>query len=435
MIKPRLNWHAYFLSQEESNLWIKTAFIWLLSRFNLTLLLVPVFLWLLITVYDNYAIQFLKYALSFAHISLWSNWHLIYSIVHFNETTSTASHKNTFQFFKMASMTESNIIDSLRHISEQIDRCLASFIFIFGSVGSILNCLVLSKRILRSNPCALLLLISSIVDLISILIGLPSRILAGWNLDPTSTTSSICKIRAFVVFSTRTMAAWFVAIASIDRWLISSTHVHRRHMSNLKNMKRPACFIIVLSILSYIYMLECYEANILNAPLQCYGKTQRCCLATDLIYLFITILTPLALMITFGSLTVSNVRYALKRVHDGNLRLPNRSNESRRSKLKRFDRHLVRMLIIQILILTLLYIPQAIQKFRISLKPFGSTSKLEDSITVFLYNIEILLAFTANSMPFYVYILTGGKIFRQATLDLLRSFKRTIMGWFYLENI
>src|SRR5690349_20026217 len=106
----------------------------------------------------------------------------------------------------MTLVKDDNLIQSLNFISKQFNRYLSSIIFIFGIVGNILNCLVLSQRTLRTNSCAELFLVSSFVDLISILIGLPTRILAGWELDPTTTISWICKLRAFIVFSTRTMA-------------------------------------------------------------------------------------------------------------------------------------------------------------------------------------------------------------------------------------
>ena len=68
-------------------------------------------------------------------------------------------------------MDDKEFIESLEYISEQLNRYLAIIILIFGLVGNILNCFVLSQRRLRSNSCALLFLVSSFVDLISILFG------------------------------------------------------------------------------------------------------------------------------------------------------------------------------------------------------------------------------------------------------------------------
>ncbi|CAF0891520.1 unnamed protein product [Rotaria sordida] len=321
----------------------------------------------------------------------------------------------------MTSSTDINLIKSLNYISEQLDRYLALMIFIVGVIGNILNCLVLSQRTLRSNPCALLFLASSFIDLISILIGLPTRIFAGWHVDPTTTINWICKTRVFIVFSTRTMSIWLITLATIDRWLISSIDIHRRQMSNLKNVKRVIFIVVILSILTYTYMLYCYEANITDAPLKCYGKNNVCRLINDLTYSFITIIIPLILMIIFGLLTISHVHHVHNRIQNQAIRPGNIPLTSKQSHFKKVDRHLLRMLVIQVLLLTILCIPQAIQKFHITFKPFGSGTELEDVIKAFVYNIELLLAFIASSMTFYINTLASGSIFRNEFMNLIRK--------------
>ncbi|CAF1467003.1 unnamed protein product [Rotaria sordida] len=318
-------------------------------------------------------------------------------------------------------------IESLEYISDQLNRYLASIIFLFGITGNIMSCLVLSQRRLRSNPCALLFLISSFIGLISILVGLPTRILAGWHVDPTATINWICKTRAFIIFSTRTMSIWLITLATIDRWLISSIDIHRRQMSNLKNVKRAIFITVILSILSYIHMFPCYEANITNAPLKCYEYTVRCLLVTDLIYVIFSIMIPLILMIIFGLLTISYVH----RTHTHVARASNAlriidHNRHVNQNSKKTDHHLLRMLLLQIFSLIVLCIPQVIQKLYITFKPFDSGSKLEDAIKTFLYNIDILLAFMASAMPFYIYVLAGGSVIKKAFMDLIRLIQRKI---------
>ncbi|CAF2475743.1 unnamed protein product [Rotaria sp. Silwood2] len=316
-------------------------------------------------------------------------------------------------------------IESLDFISDQLNKYLAPIIFLSGTVGNIMNCLVLSQRTLRSNPCAFLFLASSFIDLISILIGLPTRILAGWHLDPTNTINWACKTRAFIVFSTRTMAIWLIALATIDRWLISSIDIHRRHMSNLKNVKREIFTIVILSILFYIHMFPCYEANNIDAPLKCYEKTEGCHLVTDLIYVILSLVMPLVLMIIFGLLTISHIHRLHTRVaHAGNNLGTIDPIGHANLHSKKTDHHLLRMLTLQVLLLIVLYIPQAIQKFYITFKPFGSGSVLEDAIKTFLYNIDVLLAFMASAMPFYIYVLAGGSVFQKALMNLVRLVKQ-----------
>ncbi|CAF1175271.1 unnamed protein product [Adineta steineri] len=318
------------------------------------------------------------------------------------------------------------LIQTLDFISKQFNRYLATIIFLFGVIGNILNCLVLSQRRLRLNPCATLFLISSFIDLISIVVGLTTRILAGWNLDPTTSISWICKIRTFITFSTRTLAIWIIMLAAVDRWLLSSMDFHRRQLSSLKNIKLGIIFSFIVSILSYIHMLYCYDANRIDGPLKCYGKSEACRFSTDLIYSIITILIPSIIMIVFGIMIVSNVHYLRIRTHAMTITSIILPLNARVYKLKKTDHQLLRMLLVQAFLLTIFCIPQAIQKFYITFRPFNTISKTEDAIVLFLYNIEVLLAFIASGMPFYLYTLTGGTVFRKASRDLMRKMHRSM---------
>lgn len=314
-----------------------------------------------------------------------------------------------------------DIINSLDYLSQQLNRYLAIIIFIFGVIGNTLNCCILSQRVLRTNPCALLFLTSSFVDLISIIFGLTTRILAGWNLDPTATNNFACKLRVFIVFSTRTMAIWLIAFATVDRWLLSSTNFHRRQKSKLENIERGIFLTITLSILFYIHMLDCYEANLIDTPLKCYGKNRQCRLLTDLTYTLITIVLPSMVMIIFGLLIVSNIRHLRRRIQTVTIVSIIIVTRERDFKLRRTDRQLLRMLFIQIILLISFCIPQAIQKFYITFRSFERMSRQETILNHFLYNIEVLIAFIASGMPFYLYTLTGGTIFRRASFEFIQE--------------
>ena len=176
------------------------------------------------------------------------------------------------------------------------------------------------------------------------------------------------------------------------------------------------------TVISYVHMFYCYEANLVDGPLECYGKSHQCRLSIDMIYVLITIILPLSIMLIFGMMTISHVHQSQNQVHQARNISMNRSSRSSDAKFKRIDHHLFRMLLIQICLLFILCIPQAILKFHTTFKPFLTESKLEDTIRIVLYNITILLAFIASGMPFYIYTLAGGKIFRKAFLDFIRRF-------------
>jgi hypothetical protein len=104
----------------------------------------------------------------------------------------------------MSNSTDDFTINLINNISSQVNRYITLFVFLFGTIGNLLNVIVLSQPVLRTNSCALYFLGSSAAGLGIILVGLPSRIVAGWtSSDPTNTSPAFCKIRIFLLYSCR----------------------------------------------------------------------------------------------------------------------------------------------------------------------------------------------------------------------------------------
>ena len=303
-------------------------------------------------------------------------------------------------------------------------------IFFFGVVGNFLNILVLTHRSIRSNSCIFLFLISSIANLISIISGLTSRILSNWEFDFTERHDIPCKLRAFITFSSRTIAIWLIMLATIDRWLLSSSQLYRREFSSLKTSQKGCIIIIVTSISFYSHMLYCYQANLSKTPLKCYGKNSMCRLGTDLIYAFVTIIFPVILMTGFGLSTISNIREArtcMKPSETSSDKSLNReplfNHNQKNQQRRKLERYLRRMLFIQVILLILLTLPQAIHKIFFSLTSNENKSSIAYDLDKLLYKFELLLPFIESALPFYIYTLAGGKVFRQALYKLLHCSK------------
>jgi hypothetical protein len=126
-------------------------------------------------------------------------------------------------------------LEYLSNIFTEINRYFAPFIFLFGFIGNILNILVLSQQTLRSNSCGWLFLQSSIANLISICFGLT-------------------KCRAYIVYSSRTIACWLLMLATIYRWFSSCINPHYRQISSLKIAKKVSMIVIFVSLLLYLHM-------------------------------------------------------------------------------------------------------------------------------------------------------------------------------------
>jgi hypothetical protein len=322
----------------------------------------------------------------------------------------------------------------LNLLSAELNRYLSIAILLFGTVGNILNCIALSHRTLRSNPCATLFLASSITSLVTLISGVAVRLLAGWSADLTNTIGWLCKLRIFVLFASRTIASWLITLATIDRWFCSSVDVNRRLISSLKNAQRGIILIICFSSLAYVQVFYCYEANLTNTPLMCYGKTVWCRILIDSEFTFISVLIPSSLMLIFGLMTIINVRRAAsRRVQPATMTMTKTmtmqegTNASEVRRSKKTEHHLLLMLFMQVVLLTLFSLPQAIQNLYSNITTYIINISSNQPITNFIFNLFFLLTYVTNGMPFYIYTLTGGATFRKALWDSLREIGRKII--------
>ncbi|CAF1274628.1 unnamed protein product [Rotaria sordida] len=306
----------------------------------------------------------------------------------------------------------------------QLNRYFSIFIFLFGIIGNILNILVLSQRNLRSNPCAFLFLASSIASLIAIISGLFTRTTSGWAIDLTNTITWLCQLRTFVVFVSRTIAYCLIALATIDRWLSSCFDHRRRQMSTIINAQRGMIIILIFSCLLYVQMFYCYEANLINAPLKCYGKTITCRLITDLTYAFVANIFPLIIMLYFGLMTIINIRQSKRRIQIINMTSISRVTINISQRSKKTDYYLLYMLFVQVILFGIFTLPQNIQKFIALAQSNQIKTALDSAIENFIFNFFLLFAYLANGMSFYIYTLSGGSVFRNELIKLAQTVRQ-----------
>ena len=325
--------------------------------------------------------------------------------------------------------SDATLIATLNTLSPVLNRYLSIGIFLFGTLGNLLNCIALSQRRLRSNPCAALFLASSLANLITLLSGVAVRLLAGWSLDLTDTIGWLCKLRIFVLFASRTIASWLIMLATFDRWLSSSVAAQRRQVSTLKNAQRGMVAVLVLACLAYAQIFYCYEANLSNAPLKCYGKTVWCRLLIDSQFTTISILIPSILMLFFGMKTLLTLRQRARgRVQPMTITAITQigSHSQRVLRSKKTDHSLFVMLFVQVVLLTLFSLPQAIQNLYGNITRFQIHSPEQMAINNFVFNLFLLLTYVTNGMPFYIYTLAGGSVFRTALANALREWTQKI---------
>ncbi len=293
-------------------------------------------------------------------------------------------------------------IAQLNYASLQINRYFAAILLLFGIVGNLLCCLVFLQRTLRTNPCVIYLLIASISNMISLISGIPPRLLSNWNVlpDHTETVPILCKSRLIVLLTSRNIASWLLVSATIDRYLISSSNANIRRMSNMKQAYRWIAIICFISLVVWSESIYCFDANLIGTPLKCYAKSDVCRIINDLAQSLVTTIIPSSCMLIFGLRTVANIR-RIQRIRPITM-ISN--NPIRRRKT---DHNLTKMLFIQVIFLTIFNIPQAVQKFYLTATFYQSKSSNQIAIENFVFNIVLLFTYIPNCIPFFLYILTS----------------------------
>jgi hypothetical protein len=131
-------------------------------------------------------------------------------------------------------------------------------------------------------------------------------------------------------------------------------------------------------------------------------------------------------MIMFGLLTIKNVRYIQNRI--GTLPGQGVNGENRttitksggENQRKKTDGQLLKMLFAQVTLLLLLTGPHAIQKVYSSFSSTPPSDSLDGSIQNLIFNVFTLMSFTGSGIPFYIYTLTGGSLFRNVLVDVVK---------------
>ncbi|CAF0982615.1 unnamed protein product [Adineta ricciae] len=308
-------------------------------------------------------------------------------------------------------------ISSLQYTSGEITLSMSIVILVSGIVGNVLNCFVFTQQCLRSKPCVLCFLLASIFNLIAIVSGVPPRALQSWFMisDQTETVPVLCKLRIFVLFTSRTIASWLLSLATIDRYLISSRNLRRRQLSTRRNVFLSMLIISILSLLFWAETIYCFDANLVGTPQKCYAKSDTCRVFNDLSQSLITTVIPVIVIFIFGLFTISHVRDSRK-IQVSQITATN--NSTRRNK--KDERSLTLMLVAQCLLLTIFTFPQAVQKCYLTYTFYQTKSSTQKVLESLLFNFVLLLTYIPSCMPFYLYTITG-TVFRKTLITLVKK--------------
>ncbi len=127
---------------------------------------------------------------------------------------------------------------------------------VFGVFGNILNIFIYTRPALRRS-CSVYFLAGSINGLVILLFGAMTRWLADGftGLDPTRTSIYYCRFRSYLVYVIYSLAPYFTACVTIDRFCSSCTNANIRRFSSrvqIAYIVVPA--VLIITSIAYIHM-------------------------------------------------------------------------------------------------------------------------------------------------------------------------------------
>ncbi|UJR18043.1 hypothetical protein I4U23_004944 [Adineta vaga] len=310
-------------------------------------------------------------------------------------------------------------------------RIWSYLLIVLGTVGHVLNVYVFTRPTLRSNPCARYFLAATIGGIFCTYVNTLLRLLQSIypNYNPFGYSTASCKILTFIAYCFRCNTSWFIVLASIDRFLCSSTSRNVREWSNLRMTYRAILFVIVVVGLFYLYVPIQFE-NI-QTNFKCPGAQTTYPLFNGIWNLLIFSLGPSLFMLIFGLLTIRHVQQVVRRARTDNIQLQT-SNEcvapiqNRLAHRKTTDRQLTRMMLAQCLYFGLLSTPISVSYLYVAVRINVISDALQTAKDILFINISGLLSITAACTSFYLFTLSS-PLFRRELANLFRCQRRTNM--------
>jgi hypothetical protein len=205
----------------------------------------------------------------------------------------------------------STIVDALKLATNQSSIYGGFLVFFIGMIGNILNIIIFtSLKTFRETSAAFYMTVTSAVDIFQLVVGLLSRILiTGYNIDPTATSSFICKARQFTVITTMLIIFTCMCLATIDQFL--SLTNRWRHLCDVKVASRV---VIVAVIVCFLHGIPVFIFQDLypppgTGPTSCsFTNTGYSIYYSEFLFPVLLGFLPLIIRIIFGLLAFVNVR-------------------------------------------------------------------------------------------------------------------------------
>ncbi|CAF1157669.1 unnamed protein product [Adineta ricciae] len=287
-----------------------------------------------------------------------------------------------------------------------------------GVIGHILNVYVFTRRSLWSNACTRYFFAATISGILVVIANAPLRLLQiGFSIDPFGYSIVTCKFLSYLLLGVRPLSSWFIAFASIDRFLCSSRSATLRSWSSVRVATRTIILITITILLIFLYIPITYE--ILPGRSRCPASQSRTAGFNGIWTLIVFSLCPPIVMLCFGSLTIRHIRQQLKRVQITNNENIAQTQLSKTRRQKRTDRQLIQMMLVQCLYFSVTSLLVSINWFYVTVRPPIVIDVVQGAKDDAFSQISGLISLVGPCTSFYLFTLSS-QVFRDELKHLFK---------------
>jgi hypothetical protein len=192
------------------------------------------------------------------------------------------------------------------------------------------------------------------------------------------------------------LSSWYIILAGIDRYCISSRNVHYRRLSNLKYSRYLVVLTTLIGAAIYSHVLVLFTIEQLKTGPYCYAQTGRYRIFYDFFNFATFSFTPPIVMIIIGLGTVHNIHQICAQIG------PTTANNSNVHRLRKRDRQLIGMLLVQCICTVILTLPIAVQKLYATFTQNAIKDAYRLAIESFIVQITRVLVYINCSTSFYM---------------------------------
>ncbi|CAM4767324.1 unnamed protein product [Rotaria magnacalcarata] len=248
------------------------------------------------------------------------------------------------------------------------------------------------------NPCSFYLISAAYANIIWISVCPLIRMFSTFGLNLSESIVVLCKVRRSLSYKLSMIS---VALATIDQFLVSSTHFEYHHLSSLRSAHRLVAFATIACCIRFGDMLYCLNVTG-TAPLEtCTYTTRRVCGFYNEI-VPIPVLIPCPLIINFGFTTIRNIHQSRKK-----------NNVTKKScqSIRRTDRQRIQMIISQSLLRLISYVPNMVRHTYTLSTFYVQRSSMRSKIETIFVNATFFLTTFQSSFSFFIDATSGEEIF------------------------